>query len=285
MGDPQLLALAQLDGSRKVDNATHLLLVLVRTNVVEQAFSRDFKAAFTSQKHSGCFVNGQVVLSQCVATTRGARDDNETSAIMVDLAALYAEAVARMNDVRGPRLSPGSRAARLSRTRSPRGPPLRAQYVTVARMAQASRWPLRYVAYEDLLTETPDTLRCLWPADCAREIGKHESKAIHRALGAKGAPRRSRPDRGPKDKWTVIPTKTLEGELRSHMRNFDEVEAHFSAQRKAKTGPWRLAFSNAAAHGPERRRGARATTSAQPRGLPRAPTNAARSRCAVCRNA
>ena len=119
-------------------------------------------------------------------------------------------------------------------------------------MAQASGWPLRYVAYEDLLTETPDTLRCLWPADCAREIGKHESKAIHRALGAKGAPRRSRPDRGPKDKWTVIPTKTLEGELRSHMRNFDEVEAHFSAQREGEDGalaPCLLGMLRA--HGPE----------------------------------
>ena len=118
VGDPQLLALAQLDGSRKVDNATHLLLVLVRTNVVEQAFSRDFKAAFTSQKHSGCFVNGQVVLSQCVATDASARDDNETSAIMVDPAALYAEAVARMNDVRGPRLSLRVRGRRASHARA-----------------------------------------------------------------------------------------------------------------------------------------------------------------------
>ena len=107
------------------------------------------------------------------------------------------------------------------------------QYVTMARMAQASGWPLRYVAYEDLLTNAPGTLRCLWPAECAREVRAREvlSGAMRRALGASGAPRH-----GPKDRWTIVPTKTLEGALRSHVRNFEEVEAHFAAQREGEGG-------------------------------------------------
>ena len=77
-------------------------------------------------------------------------------------------------------------------------------------MAVDTGWPVRFVAYEALLADDTDALRCLWPPTAALSRALRHEK--HGYVARNG-----------------IPTKTLRDDLRAHVRNFDAVDAHFAA--------------------------------------------------------
>ena len=104
------------DGGRQRGAARSLVLVLVRTNLVQQAFSGDFKKVYrnagaASSRDKDCVVNGQVVLSESKcrdapttaadgAPATGPADDADPLAtIDVEPAALFDAAVRLMDQV------------------------------------------------------------------------------------------------------------------------------------------------------------------------------------------